>query len=102
MNSMIDVSLVGVALLASAVYVISSLGPRSLKPRVLLTLSRYLASAPAFMGLRPFAQRLREAAAAKTNGACGGCDSCETVEVSAQQASSAEVLVPVTKIGRRT
>jgi hypothetical protein len=101
MNSILDNSLVGLALLASAVYAIASLGPRSLRRRILGVLSRAAARAPAFLGLGRAAQRLAVASAAKAQGACGGCDTCGS-EPATPQPSKAEVRVPVAKIGRRT
>jgi hypothetical protein len=62
-------------------------------------LSQALKSAPAFLRLGGIAQRL-EAASGKKQGACGGCDNCGTESASAPQ-SSAEISVPVSKIGRR-
>jgi hypothetical protein len=100
MNSILDNSLVGLALVVSAGYAVSSLGPRSLRRRVLLGLSRVMARAPAFMGLRQTAQRLAAASAGKAQGACGGCDSCAS-EAPAATSPAPEVRVPVTKIGRR-
>jgi hypothetical protein len=100
MNSILDNSLVGLALLVSAGYAVSSLGPRSLRRRALSALSGALARAPAFLGLRRIAQRLAAASASKAQGACGGCDSCGS-EAPAKTSPAAEVRVPVTKIGRR-
>src|ERR1700722_4146741 len=74
MNGILDNSLVGLALLASAVYAIASLGPRSLRRRILGVLSRAAARAPAFLGSEP----------------------------TTPQPSEAEVRVPVAQIGRRT
>jgi len=97
MNSVIDNSLVGLALLASAGYALSSLGPRSLRRRLLAALSR----ATAFLGLRRTAGRLAVKSAGKAQGACGGCDSCGSEQPPAAEAPAAEVTVPVGKIGRR-
>lgn len=89
-----------------------SLGPRSLRPRVLAALARAAGGAPALLGLRGISRRLAEASAAKTAGACGGCDNCGSESAAVQpppgQESSggksppAEVRVPVANIGRRT
>ena len=100
MNSILDYSLVGLALLVSAGYAVSSLGPRSLRRRALSASSRVMARAPAFLGLRQIAQRLAAASAGKAQGACGGCDNCGS-EAPAAAPPTAEVRVPVTKIGRR-
>jgi hypothetical protein len=104
MNVILDNALVGLALLASAGYAAVSLGPRSLRRRILGVLGRAAARAPTFLGLGGMAQRL--AAAAKATGACGGCDSCGGEQAAAQKSptqnsSAAEVRVPMAKIGRR-
>ncbi len=105
MNSVLDNSLVGLALLASAGYAAMKLGPRSLRQSVLKGLSRLFAQAPTFPGLRRIAERFDAAAAGKAQGACGGCDNCGSEPASAQSAAqnlpAAEVRVPVAKIGRR-
>ena len=97
MNSVIDNSLVGLALLVSAGYALLSLGPRSVRRRLLAALSR----ATAFLGLRRTAERLGVASAGKAHGACGGCDSCGSEQPPTAEAPAAEVRVPVEKIGRR-
>jgi hypothetical protein len=101
MNSGIDDSLVGLALLLSAGYALFSLGPRSLRPRLLGALSRAAARAPALLGLRRTAQWLAAASRAKAHGACGGCDDCGAEKAPAKNAAAAEIIVPVGKIGRR-
>jgi hypothetical protein len=106
-NSILDNSLVGLALLVSAGYAASSLGPRSLRQRLLAALSRLLARAPVFLGLGRMARWLAAASAGKAQGACGGCDNCGSEQQAPAQKSSTqdsrpnEVRVPVTKIGRR-
>jgi hypothetical protein len=100
MNSFFDGSLVGLAVLASAGYALTSLGPKSVRRRLLAVLSGAAAHAPAFLGLSRTAQRLKVAAAGEAKGACGGCDSCGE-EQAAQKSPEAEVRVPVAKIGRR-
>ena len=104
MNSVLDNSLVGLALIASAGYAISSLGPRSLRRRVLAGLSRLTARAP-LPGLRRLSARLATASAGKAQGTCGGCDNCgsEQAPQSAEQSSSpTDVRVPLARIGRRS
>jgi hypothetical protein len=101
MNAVLDNFLVGVLLLASVSYAAYKLGPRTLKRRILQTLSRAAAAAPAFLRLGRVAQKLDTASAGKTQGACGGCDNCGTEPSSKPQSSSGEVKVPVAKIGRR-
>ncbi len=93
MNSVIDDSLVGLALLVSAGYALLSLGPRSQRRRLLAALSRAAARAPAFLGLA--------ASAGKAGGACGGCDDCGAEKAPAKKSAAAEITVPMEKIGRR-
>jgi hypothetical protein len=100
MNAVLDEFLVGAALLASLGYAVAKLGPKLWRKRILEVLGQILRSAPAFLKLGGVAQRL-EAASGKNQGACGGCDNCGTESSSAPQ-SSAEIKVPVAKIGRRT
>jgi hypothetical protein len=101
MNSILDNSLVGLALAVSAGYALSSLGPRSLRRRLLATLSRLIARAPVVLGLQRTAQRLAVASTVKAHGACGGCDSCGSEQAPASKSPAADVRVPVAKIGRR-
>jgi hypothetical protein len=105
MNTLLDNSLVGVALLVSAGYAIARLGPRSLKKRGLESLSRWLAGAPSFLRLGRVSRGLAAAAAGKAQAACGGCDNCATESAPApplaSAQSSAEIKVPVANIGRR-
>ncbi|MEP6546196.1 MAG: DUF6587 family protein [Gammaproteobacteria bacterium] len=106
MNSVLDNSLVGLALLASAGYAVMKLGPRSLRQRVLKGLSRVFASAPAFLNLQRISGWLDAASAGKVQGACGGCDGCGSEQTpvqqtAAQKSAPSEVRVPVGKIGRR-
>ena len=99
MNAVLDEILVGAALLASLGYAVAKLGPKLWRKRILEVLGQMLGSAPAFLKLRGVAQRL-ETASGKNPGACGGCDNCGT-ETSPAPQSSAEIKVPVAKIGRR-
>jgi hypothetical protein len=101
MNAVLDNFLVGVLLLGSVSYAVYKVGPRTLKRRILQTLIRAAAAAPAFLRLGRVAQKLDAASAGKTQGACGGCDNCGTESSSEPQSSSAEIKVPVAKIGRR-
>jgi hypothetical protein len=111
MNRILDNCLVGLALLVSAVYAVSALGPRSLRRRVLAALGRITARAPAYFGLRRLANRFAAASAAKAPGACGGCDDCganasapkpPAHDSPVHDSPAPEVHVPVSKIGRRT
>ena len=99
MNVVLDQFLVGAALLASLGYAVAKLGPKLWRKGILETLGQLFRSAPAFLKLGGVAQRL-ERASGKNQGACGGCDNCGTESSSAPQ-SSAEIKVPVAKIGRR-
>jgi hypothetical protein len=101
MNGVIDSSLVALVLLVSAGYAVLSLGPRSLRRRLLAALGRVTALAPAFLGLRRTAQWLAAASAGKAAGACGGCDNCGSEKTPAKESAAAEIAVPVSKIGRR-
>ena len=98
MNVLLDDSLVGLALLVSALYALAALGPGNLRRRVLATLAALLARAPAALRLRPAAQRLARAADAKAPGACGGCDNCGSGAPPAN--SGGEIKVPVSSIAR--
>jgi hypothetical protein len=101
MSNFLNNSLVGLALLLSTGYVISSLGPRSLRQRFLAALSRVLTRAPAFLGMGRMSQKLAAASIVKAKGACGGCDNCGTEQTTAPQSGATEIKVPVEKIGRR-
>jgi hypothetical protein len=106
MNGILDGSLVCLALLLSVGYALLSLGPRSLRAKLLAAFAYAAARVPAALGLRRAAQRLSVAAAGKTQGACGGCDDCGTSAADAAKSptgepQAAEVRIPVAKIGRR-
>jgi hypothetical protein len=81
MNAQLDNFLVGVVLLASVSYALYKLGPRNLRKRILTLLGR-------------------NTAAGKTQGACGGCDNCGDASTP-PQSPSADIHIPVGKIGRR-
>ena len=99
MSAWLDDAIVGALLLAAVAYAAARLGPKAWRKRILETLSQVITHAPAFLKLRGVAQRL-EAASGKSQGACGGCDDCGSETPPAPQ-SSAELRVPVAKIGRR-
>ena len=101
MNAVLDNFLVGVLLLASVGYAVYKLGPRTLKRRILQTMSCAMAAAPVFLRLRRAAQKLDAASVSSAQGACGGCDNCGTESSAEPQSSSGEIKVPVEKIGRR-
>jgi hypothetical protein len=112
-SPVLDDALVAAALLGSAVYAMFALGPRALRQRALSRIAGWAALAPAWSGLRGLAARLG-AAAAKSPGACGGCDNCGSEGTTAEgpQAtsgsarssgarSSGDIKIPLASIGRR-
>jgi hypothetical protein len=101
MNGILDDFLVGLVLIVSAGYAIFSLGPRSLRSRTFAALGHVTARAPAFLGLGRMARWLAAAAADKSQGACGGCDSCGSEKTPASTTAASEVRVPLAKIGKR-
>jgi hypothetical protein len=100
---MLDKFLVGGALLASIIYALLSLGPRSLKRGVAVRAAVLLRSIPAVPGVRSLSRRLETAAASKPAGACGGCDDCGPATPAPESTGSAEpeVRIPVSSIGKR-
>ncbi len=104
MHALDDV-LVGSILLASGLYALVSLGPRSFRRRLSATVAALLRFAPRIPGLQRLALRLEAAAAAPATGACGGCDNCGSEPArpgpAARQAGGPEVRIPVSNIGRR-
>jgi len=101
MSTLLDGSVVGLALLASVGYAVSSLGPRSWRVRLLAATSRLAERAPSYLKLGSIARRLAAAAIVKPQGACGGCDNCGTESATAPHSAPAEVKVPVANITRR-
>jgi hypothetical protein len=83
MNGILDALLVGIALLASALYALLALGPRPLRQRARAAL--------ASCGLPRIAEKTR---------ACGGCDDCTAPDGSAGGAGG-ETRVPLDGIGHR-
>jgi hypothetical protein len=100
MNKVLDNGLVALALLASAVYALSSLGPKGLRRRIWTSLAQLAARAPARLRLGVLVRRLN-AAAEKASAACGGCGTCGSAGSDAEQKPAPEVRVPFTRIGRR-
>jgi hypothetical protein len=106
MNHWLDQALVGLLLVASAGYALLTLGPKTLRAKILAGVGRLAAGAPRVFGLSRWAQRLQAAAAAQPKGACGGCEDCGT-STSTRTASGApstprEINIPPGKIGRRS
>jgi hypothetical protein len=84
MSNLLDLLLVGAALLASILYAIVALGPRTWRRRI--------AAALAACGLARVAP--------KSSGACGGCDNCAAPDTK-ESTAGAETRVPLEDIGRR-
>jgi hypothetical protein len=102
MNHWLDQSLVGLLLAASAGYALMTLGPKTLRKRILAGMSRLAARAPRVFGLSRWAQQLHAAAAAKSKGACGGCEDCGSGAAPIAQSPLTEIKIPLSKIGRRS
>jgi hypothetical protein len=109
MNSVLDDVVVGAVLAASVAYAVYTLGPRAWRPRLLSGAAALLGRLPKFLGVRATVGYLERAAAAKSTGSCGGCDSCGTETAVPGPAPSAEpsgtraeVSVPLSDIGKRT
>jgi hypothetical protein len=106
MNGFLDDLLVGLVLLASTGYVLYSLGPKTLRLRLLVGMSVLLGRLPTRVGLRGVAERLAMMTKSTGKGACGGCGSCgsETLDgtrPATTQPSTTEVRIPLSKVGRR-
>jgi hypothetical protein len=110
MNHWLDQAVVGLLLAASAGYALMTLGPKTLRKKILAGMGRLAAKAPRVFGLSRWAQRLQAAAAAKPKGACGGCEDCGTGTgtgtgtgpANGAQSTPREINIPVGKIGRRS
>jgi hypothetical protein len=102
MNRLLDAALVATALAASAIYAMYSLGPKTLRRRLRMTLADLAARAPAALHLGRLERRLREAGG---SGACGGCESCESSGEGARpedaRGAVKEFRVPAAGIGKR-
>ena len=106
MNKILDDTLVGLVLVASAGYALASLGPKGLRTRIHRGLAGLARRAPSFLRLGAVARRLDARAARNSSAACGGFESCGSGEPIANQPGAgepraAEVRVPVAKVGRR-
>ena len=99
MHRVVDNVLVASVLLVSFAYAVLSLGPRSLRRRLLDGAAALLLRLPRFLGVRVLARRLGNAAESGS-GACGGCDSCGA-KPPANAGESMDVGVPLSKIGKR-
>jgi hypothetical protein len=105
MNTLFDDVSVGLVLSASAGYAAYSLGPRTLRRRMLESGAALLMRLPRSLGLRGLALRW-QAAAITAKGSCGGCDSCEPQPPGAptsasDKAPAPEIRIAVSTIGKR-
>ena len=101
---MLDSLLVGSVLLVSVVYAIFSLAPRALKRGLLAGVAAVFRALPHMPGFSSLASRLEAAAAIKTKGECGGCDTCGSEPTKTTESAGvgrSEVSIPVSKIERR-
>jgi hypothetical protein len=101
MHSLLDELLVGGALLASIIYALFALGPRTLKRGVAVRAAALIRSLPTMPGLRSLSRRLETAAAVKPAGACGGCDDCGSTAPESTGSAEPEVRILVSTIGKR-
>lgn len=101
MNHLLDQSLVGLLLLASAGYALMTLGPKTLRMKILAGAARLAARAPRRLAPAKWAKQL-EAAANKPKGACGGCEDCGAGSAGDARSGPKEINIPVGKIGRRS
>lgn len=99
MNRILDDGLVALALVASAAYALSSLGPKALRKQLWGTLARLAERAPSMLHLRGVARRLN--AAADKASACGGCDNCGSQSPDTDRKAATEVRVPLSELGKR-
>ena len=100
-NPVLDDILVAAALLASVVYALFSLGPKSVRRRALSYAAGWALRTPARLGLRGLGTRLG-AAATKASGACGGCDSCGSdAAAPGTPTGDSDIKIPLSRIGRR-
>jgi hypothetical protein len=97
MSRLLDAALVALVCVASVVYALYALGPKSLRRRLCTALADLAAGAPAALHLSRIERRLR--AAAGGSGTCGGCESCAAGE--AREADGKEIRVPAANIGKR-
>jgi hypothetical protein len=105
MHSVLDGILVGGVLFASVVYAVLSLGPRTLRARLLVGASVLLRRMPAHPRLHALAARLQSWASRRAKGACGGCDNCGSEKSPAVPSSRSEFRsefrIGVSQIGKR-
>ena len=102
MHDFLDEALVSVVLVASMSYALFALGPRALKQTLLARGAALLRLMPTQWRLQGLAGRWSAAAANKAAGACGGCDTCGSVQPKSAPSAAAEIKIPLSKIGKRS
>src|SRR5258708_7926006 len=102
MHSLLDEFLVGGALLASIIYALVALGPRTLTRGVAVRAAALIRSLPTMPGLRSLSRHLETAASVKPTGACGGCDDCGSTAPEPTGSAEPEVRIHVSTIGKRS
>lgn len=100
MQHLVDLLLVGLALIASTVYALIALGPKSLRKSAAAAVADLAARAAAIPGLRGPLQRYSLSLAKKAQGGCGGCDNCGSDQAAHPDAAT-ESRVPISKVGLR-
>jgi hypothetical protein len=104
-SGVLDDLLVGLVVLAGFGYAGYSLGPKSLRARVLTGAAWLLRRAPV-PPLRRAAERMA-AGVGKAGGACGGCDDCGSNAANRSGApqggagTAPDIRIPLAKIGKR-
>ena len=105
MQHLVDLLLVGLALIASTGYALFALGPKSLRKSAAAAIADLAARAAAIPGLRGPLLRFSLSLANKTQGSCGGCDNCGSEDAAHRNAAhrdaAAESRVPMSKVGLR-
>ncbi len=102
MSGLLGDMLVGLAVLASALYAVAALGPKSWRARAYAALAAGILRLPAGLGVRALALRwaARLRAASTKAGGCGGCGDCSSGPATTPPAA-AEVRVPIASISKR-
>lgn len=101
MQHLIDLFLVGLALLASAAYLLFVLGPKSLRKFAAAAIADLSARAGGIPVLRVPLQTLSANLANRVQGDCGGCANCGSDQAADSDAAAPEARVPISKVGRR-
>lgn len=101
MQHLIDLFLVGLALLASAAYLLFALGPKTLRKSAAAAIANLSTLAGGIPGLRGPLQTLSANLADKVQGDCGGCANCGSNDAAESHATTPESRVPISEVGRR-